>query len=403
MKQSDSRSGGIINHCIFYLIGITFFTLSGCKTVKVASSKSMFETFAVFEPIPGQYASMRIPALVVTKKGTLLAFCEGRITSASDWADMNLLMRRSIDGGKTWEPAVVIASRQGNKPVSNPTPIVDRDGTVHLLFQRGYEAAYHIKSSDDGKNWTAPTDITYAFEAFKPEFNWHALAPGPGHSIQLKSGRLLVPVWIAVTQGINPKTKKRKHHPYRVGTIYSDDLGKTWKRGALIPESPEIHDPSETMAVELQDGRVMLSIRHGKKKERGISFSTDGISGWSMPTTDEELFDTGCMASIIRIPGPKGEKNGPLLFVNPDSRDIPKNPRANLTAKLSYDEGGNWTVQKVLNSGPSGYSDLAVGPDGTIYCLFETNTTSTGWNYSLVLKRFNLPWLTDGSQKQTDK
>lgn len=412
MKQPDSRLnlpnkkiGSIlstrnsirnINYCLFFsLMGISIFTFSSCRTVKVASSKPMFETSTVFEPIAGQYASMRIPALVATKKGTLLAFCEGRITSASDWADMNLLMKHSTDGGKTWEPASVLASRQGGKPVSNPTPIVDSNGTIHLLYQRGYEAAYHIESTDDGKTWTEPADITYAFEAFKSEFNWHALAPGPGHAIQLKNGRLLVPVWIAVTQKINPKTKKRKHHPYRVGTIYSDDLGKTWKRGALIPESPEILDPSETMAVELQDGRVMLSIRHSKKKERGVSFSADGISEWSTPTTDEELFDTGCMASIIRIPEQSGGGNSTLLFVNPDSRNIPKNPRANLTAKVSYDDGKNWTVKKVLNPGPSGYSDLAVGPDGTIYCLYETNTTGTGWNYSLVLKRFNLAWLND--------
>jgi len=79
-----------------------------------------------------------------------------------------------------------------------------------------------------------------------------------------------------------------------------------------------------------------------------------------------------------------------LLFVNPDSRNIPKHPRKNLTVKLSFDEGQSWPVQEVLNEGPSGYSDIAVGPDGTAYCLFETNTIKEGWNYSLVLKKFKV-------------
>ena len=81
-----------------------------------------------------------------------------------------------------------------------------------------------------------------------------------------------------------------------------------------------------------------------------------------------------------------------LVFSNPDSRNIPKHPRKNLTIKLSFDDGENWPVQKVLYKGPSGYSDLAVGKNA-IYCLYETNRESQGWNYTIVLKRFTLDWL----------
>src|SRR5687768_8129508 len=146
------------NHLFAFLFIITLTAcVQGCKTAKPATSESTVDSSAVFVP-GGEYASMRIPALVMTKRGTLLAFCEGRIATASDWADMDMLMRRSADRGRTWEPVVVIAPRQGGKPTSNPTPIVDNEGTIHLLYQRDYARAYYIFSKDDGKTWSAPAD-----------------------------------------------------------------------------------------------------------------------------------------------------------------------------------------------------------------------------------------------------
>lgn len=359
----------------------------GCKTAGVARGQSGVTTTVVFEP-SGEYASMRIPALVLSKQGTLLAFCEGRIGTSSDWADMDMLLRRSTDGGKTWEPIQVIAPRQGGMPTSNATPIVDGNGTIHLLYQRGYANAYYTRSTDDGKTWSPAVDITYAFEAFRPEYNWQVLAPGPGHSIQLNNGRLLVPVWLCDPAKLLPH---KSHYPSRIATIYSDDTGRTWKRGALLPDVAGIKNPSEHMAVQLSDGRVMLNIRHsGDSHRRGISYSPDGISRWTDPVADDELFDPVCMASIIRV-NDKGRSA--LLFSNPDSRHIPKTPRKHLTIKLSYDEGQSWPIQKVVDTSFSGYSDLAVDKKGTVYCLYETNTTKKGWYYSLVLKRFTVDWI----------
>jgi len=373
----------------YLAICIGFLTITinmGCKTRQLTTDKAAADSSIVFSP-GGEYASMRIPALVITKKGTLLAFCEGRIGTASDWADMDLLMRSSKDGGHTWTAPIVIAPRKGGQPTSNATPIVDSNGTIHLLYQRDYATAYYTSSSDDGKTWAPAADITYAFEAFKPEYDWKVLAPGPGHSIQLKNGRLLVPVWLSNPEKVTPR---RGHAPSCIATIYSDDLGKTWKRGDLIAgNSAEFKNPSETMAIELKDGRVMVNIRNASEAHlRGVSYSNNGIGGWTKPIFDKELFEPVCMGTIIRM---KGKQHSGILFINPDSRDIPNFPRRNLTAKISNDEGQTWPVKKVIDPGPSGYSDVAIGNDGTVYCLYETNL-GKDFNYSLVLKRFNPAW-----------
>lgn len=359
----------------------------GCVAGQHTSERMAMDSSIVFTP-DERYASTRIPALVMSKKGTLLAFCEGRIGTASDWSEMDLLMRRSKDGGRTWEAPIVIAPKKSG-PTSNPTPIVDSKGTIHLLYQRDYARAYYTFSTDDGETWSPAMDITATFDAFKPAYDWKVLAPGPGHSIQLKNGRLLVPVWLSDPAKTVPH---RSHAPSCIATIYSDDLGKTWKRGEIIAKnSAEFKNPSETMAIQLKDGRVMVNIRNTSEKHlRGVSYSKDGISGWSKPVFDEELFDPICMASIIRL---SDRKKG-ILFLNPDSRDIPKHPRKNLTAKVSYDEGQTWPISKLIHEGPSGYSDVAVGADGTVYCLFETNS-GKDWNYNIVLKTFKLDWLTD--------
>jgi sialidase-1 len=371
---------------ISFLLAI--YCLQGCKTVKPSSRQVLPVRSVVFEP-GGSYAAMRIPALVYTKAGSLLAFCEARIDSAGDQADMDLLMRRSTNGGRSWEAPVVIAAHTKG-PVGNPVPVVDRDGTVHLLYQRGYAHAYYTRSVDDGKTWSDAVDITYAFDAFKPDYPWQVLATGPGHSIQLKNGRLLVAVWLREPAALVPQ------RTYRVATIYSDDAGMTWKRGAILPDVPEVKNPNESMAVELADGRVLMNIRNNAATHRrGLSYSPDGISNWTIPVVNNDLFEPVCMASTIRVSDAKEDGKSRLLFVNPDSRAIAKYPRKNLVAKLSYDEGKSWPVQKVIDSSLAGYSDVAVSTDGTIYCLYETHTTGTGWKYSLVLKRFTATWIED--------
>ena len=375
-----------------------------------AQSAAFSDTTILFETEKDGYSLLHVPALVHTGKTTLLAFCEGRLGKGNDWSDMDLIMRRSTDNGNTWEPMRVIIPRSPGRPTSNITPIVDRNGTIHLLFHVNYATAYYMNSVDDGKTWSTPVDITYVFETFHSKYNWKVLAPGPGHAIQLRNGRLLVPIWLCEP---NKNIPGGDHRPSCTATIYSDDHGKTWKPGEIIVNNGEtaavtndtIVNPNESVAIELADGRVMMNMRNESLLNRRlISYSPDGISKWSKPVFDDELFEPVCMSSLIRVTG-KDKARTRMLFVNPDSRNNAVSlrpnmkvykPRENLTAKLSYDEGETWPVQKVLHDKGAGYSDLAVDNNGTMYCLCEVRESSDNvWKYKMIIRRFNLEWLTD--------
>lgn len=397
-------------------LGILLLVLAGYRNRHDSISgekQPVFETLAtVFDP-GTDYATTRIPALVATKKGTLLAFCEARVQNPYDWADMDILLRRSTDGGKSWLPVQVFAARRPKQPTSNCTPVVDADGkTIHVLYQRNYANCYYVKSTDEGATWSEPVDITYAFDAFRPEYNWKVLAPGPGHAIQLargvRRGRIVVPVWLCEP---DPTKKYGDHRPSCIATVYSDDSGKTWQRGAIVANNGDrigndtLVNPSENVAVELADGRVMLNIRSESNPQRRlVAYSPDGATNWTKPLFDDELFDPVCMASLIRLPKEGSEKPA-LLFINPDSqtdsgyaiKTLNYRKRQNLVAKLSTDEGKTWSVKKVIEPGQAGYSDVAVGPDGMIYCLYETNAggvDAKNSRYHVILKRFNRAWLT---------
>lgn len=353
----------------------------------------------------------RIPGVVVTAKGTALAYCETRKRTGNDYDEIEVRLRRSTDGGKTWDAPRVIAHRgvrltdnpHNKKPedhdqvVNNPVAIVDRQtGAVHFLYCVNYKHCFSMRSDDDGLTFSAPVEITPAFDAFRPECDWHVIATGPGHGIQLRTGRLIVPAWLSYgREGV--------HGPSVAATVFSDDHGKSWHRGDIaLPDDPKGLTPNETAAVELADGRVMLNSRNRSPADRRlVTTSADGVTHWSKPIFDPALFEPVCMASLARysLATPAGGINR-LLFANPHNlkrdeggHEVPaaKAERANVSVKVSYDEGKTWPVNKSLEPGPSGYSDLAVLPDGTILCLYEQP------HARLTLARFSLEWLTDGA------
>ena len=364
------------------------------------------------------YQLYHIPGIVVTAKGTVLAWCEARKRSAgvSDWDDIRILLRRSTDDGKTWSPPQSIANVEGPKAknpfalkmknvdpndvtYNNPVMIADKDGTVHMLFCLEYMRVFYQQSQDDGLTFTKPVEITSAFEAFKKDYDWKVLATGPNHSIQLKTGRLIVPVWLSTGTGGNA------HRPSVTATVYSDDQGKTWKAGEIaVPCTDEWINPNETVAIELSDGRVMLNVRNESKTHRRlITTSKDGATGWTTPRFDDALLEPICMAGIVRYTY-GGQKA--ILFSNPHNLDKAKGApepgknrdRKNVSVKLSRDEGQSWPVNKSIEPGPSMYSDIAVTTAGTILCFYgrsgDTKGAAAFAGGRLTVARFNLEWLT---------
>jgi sialidase-1 len=384
------------------------------------AAESGLEKTDIFEAGKDGYALYRIPGIVVTAKGTVLAYCEARLTSASDWGTIDIMLRRSTDGGTTWLPRARVANVPGPKEknpaaldkkvgktedvtYNNAVAFADRDGSVHMLFCLEYMRCFYIRSDDDGVTWTEPTEITKTFEAYRPQYDWKVIATGPAHGIQLKNGRLVVPIWISTGTGGNA------HRPSVTSTIYSDDHGKTWKAGEIaVPDTPEWVFPNETVIVELADGRVMLNVRSESPTHRRlVTISKDGATGWSTPRFDDALLEPICMASIVRVSGAKAGEKTRIAFANPHNmeRDDGKatvgksRDRKNLSVKLSYDEGQTWPVNKTLEPSWSGYSDLAVLPNGTILCFYERGSSdgkSSTRTTRLTIARFNLDWLTDG-------
>jgi sialidase-1 len=396
------------------LAGLVLATASWCAAAGAA--EPYLEKTDLFVAGQGGYARYHIPGVVVTTRGTVLAWCEAR-KNGGDWDAIDLLLRRSTDEGKTWSAPTKFADVPGPKtknPVAlrvkdvrpddvtynNPVLIADRGGTVHFLFCIEYMRCFYSRSDDDGQTWSKPTAITGTFEKFRPAYDWKALASGPNHGIQLRTGRLVVPVWLSTGTGGNA------HRPSVTATIYSDDAGKTWKAGDIaVTGTDEIINPNETVAVELADGSVMLNIRNESKANRRlVVVGKDGATGWSKPRFDDALKEPICMAGLVRFSGSPATDKNRLLFCNPDNlarADGKEEPgknrdRKNLSVKLSYDEGKTWAVNKVVEPGWSAYSDLAVTPRGTVLCFYGRAEKPHFAGDRLTVARFNLEWLTDG-------
>lgn len=367
-----------------------------------ANPAPLMERTEVFPPGLDDVKLFRIPGLVVTPRGTVLAYCEARRNSASDWGEIEIHMRRSMDGGKTWEAGRKIAHEgsriEGNphkketgateQTVNNPVAIVDREtGAIEFLYCINYARCFSMRSTDDGLTWTAPKEITSIFEPFRAKVDWKVIATGPGHGIQTKSGRLVVPVWLAFG-------KEGAHAPSASGTIYSDDHGATWKAGEIaVPNEGEFGNPNETVAAELSDGRIMLVSRNVSAPNRKlVTTSPDGASRWSKPIFHHDLWEPICMAGLTSHPSPPSTllfSGAHTLERNADGSEKPagRGKRQNLTIMLSRDDGKTWPVQKTMEPGNAAYSDLAVLKDGTVICLFE------GPKGVIYSARFNLEWL----------
>jgi sialidase-1 len=332
------------------------------------------------------YHTYRIPSLIVTTQGTLLAFCEGRKTSASDHGDVDLLMKRSVDGGHTWSSQSIVHEEGGTAKVTigNPCPVVDRDtGTIWLPFTRDNKRVLVTSSVDDGRTWATPRDISTT--AVPADWTW--VATGPGVGIQLAqepfASRLVIPCDHRSSQSSGEK-ESYSH------MMFSDDHGASWQIGQPIELGG-----NECQVVELDDGRLLVNTRMQNHFTglRGVATSGDQGISWTPISHDPQLPCPRCQASLIKI-GPKT-----LLLSNPNpghtTSGKDKGARIDLTIRFSQDDGTSWPVAKRLKEGPAAYSCLAYLGDGTILCLYETGTTQ--YRETLTLARFDLDWLKTGN------
>jgi sialidase-1 len=345
----------------------------------VSGAEEAVQQVDVFQGGTGGYHTYRIPAVVLSKKNTLLAFCEGRKTGAGDHGDVDLVLRRSSDGGKTWLPMQLVYEEGGTAKITigNPCPVVERKtGTIWLPFCRDNDRVFITHSTDDGKTWAAAKEITSAVK--KPEWGWYAT--GPGHGIQLASGRLVIPCDHRPQQPTN-RDQSRSH------VISSDDLGKTWMLGGIVDVGT-----NECEAAELADGSLLLSMRNygnRNQKQRAFAVSRDGGATWSKPQPWADVHCPFCQSSIHRDTLSTGGGKNRLLYSGPGGPG-----RKSMTVRLSHDEGKTWPIAKVLYEGSAAYSDLVVLPDGGIGCLYERD----GYR-KITFGRFTLRWLTAGKDQ----
>ncbi|MEX0610682.1 MAG: sialidase family protein [Pirellulales bacterium] len=350
--------------------------------------------FDVFVSGTDGYHTYRIPAIVTSTQGTVLAFCEGRKRSASDTGKIDLLLKRSTDGGNTWSAQQIVFS-DGDNVCGNPAPVVDHTtGAIWLLTtwnlgsdherdimqgtSKDTRRVFVTHSTDDGHTWSKPTEITTAVK--KPHWRWYAT--GPVNGIRLtrgsRQGRLVIPA--NHSDHSDPAS-----HPYRAHIIYSDDHGKAWQLGGVQDELT-----NESTLVELEDGALLHNMRsYHKKNLRAVATSHDSGHTWSDVTLDSALVEPVCQASILRLTWPERGQRSRILFSNPASTK-----RERMTVRLSYDEGATWPISRTLHTGPSAYSCLAILPDQSIACLYEGGEKNP--YEKIVLARFSLEWLTDG-------
>ena len=368
----------------------------------VLAQQGSIDERVVFAAGEGGYHTYRIPALLPTPTGALLAFCEGRKLGRGDSGAIDLVVKRSEDWGVTWSPLQVVWS-DGENTCGNPCPVVDtRTGRVllpmtwnsggdhgrelHRGTGKDTRKVFVADSDDDGENWSTAREITA--QAKSPDWWWYAT--GPGVAIQLRrgahAGRLVIPANHTSAQD-----------GFAAHAILSDDGGESWARSSVIAPAC-----NESQVVELADERLMMNSRSQsftnaeRTGYRSISFSTDGGETWTAPRSDPHLGDPQVQASLIRYSWPDTGSTGRLVFANPAPPvSSARGERVRMTVRLSRDDGRTWPAKRLIHQGPAAYSSLARLPDGAVGLLYEAGTD--GPYEGIRLARFSLEWLEGGA------
>lgn len=347
----------------------------------------------VFRSGEGGYRTFRIPAIVRAADGALLAFAEGRRNGASDSGDIDIVLKRSEDLGRSWSKLQVIADH-GAGVAGNPCPVLDNaSGDIVLLFVRqpegchegdiradrkGYRDPFVTRSDDHGKSWSEAQALP---GCDREEWRWYAT--GPCHAIQLQhgphKGRIVAPANHSVV-GSGANDHLGAH------LLLSDDGGRTFVLGAIEDSHTgnDIINPSETTIAELENGDLYINTRdqHGKSPgTRSVTRSADQGQTLTGSLVDEEAL-TGpvCQGSVLALPA-AGEATT-LLFSGPSA----DNRRERLAIRCSTDGGKTWQEHQVLYKGSAAYSDMVRLEEAQIGCLFEIDGYS-----AIVFTTFDAP------------
>ncbi|WSA47648.1 glycoside hydrolase [Streptomyces sp. NBC_01803] len=332
------------------------------------------------------YDTYRIPAAVTTPDGTLLAFAEGRLGGAGDTGHIDVVARRSTDGGCTWEPLTVVAAGGGDTR-GNPAPVVDpASGRVVLLtsfnggevteaaIMRGEVTARESRrvfvqtSDDDGRTFTGPREITADVKL--PDWRWYAT--GPGHAIALtrgaRAGRLVVPANHSVAPPPGSPDTGEEPRYYGAHALLSDDGGETWRIGYVDGTYEGLVNANESSVAELPDGRLYFSSRDQNGTGPGNRVGAYSADGGESLEGDGYAAQRDLDAVPVVQGSVVGMGDGPLLFSGPSNPDA----RKALTVWRSDDGGRTFDRLRSLSADPAAYSDLVELDDGTAGVFFET-------------------------------
>ncbi|MEU6372298.1 exo-alpha-sialidase [Streptomyces sp. NPDC046909] len=347
---------------------------------------------------PG-YACFRIPAIVRSTDGTLLAFAEGRVLNCGDAADIDIVLKRSTDGGRTWGPLRVVNDGGGDTH-GNPAPVVDRE-TGRILLAETYNTGRTDSGScdipcdrtprlqysdDDGLTWSAPRDLSD--EILPPEWNsWYAT--GPVHGVQLTRGRHAGRLVLGVNTESWDGSRVSANH---AALIVSDDGGDHWRVGArdswpIAADGTFRQKPSELTLVERADGSLLVSGREQDGTDlghRGQTVSRDGGDSFVSPFRAlPDLYTPQVQGSMVRL-------GGRLLLACPADPDR----RRTMMVRSSYDGGRTWdSVDRgtVVTADWSGYSDMAPIGHDTVGLLYEGGAVDA--RDEIRFARFTEDWL----------
>lgn len=359
-----------------------------------------FQQSVIFSSGDG-YPVYRIPGIITSNYGTLLAFAEGRPT-VNDLGENDVVLKRSLDNGLTWQPMQVPLPHElagvSTRGFNSPTPVVDRTtGDIFVFVSRpalsganNYYDIFVSKSNDDGVTWSAPTNIS---AAIRPD-DHKVITTGVGHGVQLDDGRMVIPIYSRV---LNDNSQSATPH-----VIYSDDHGLTWQLGGTVPKPTY---SGETLPVSLiepaivdTDNGLYMNLRtrnYAPSSNRSYTFSTDGGMTWTTSQQDPTLIDSNTQGALARWTTLADDGVNRILLSNTYS----STSRQNLAVQTSYDEALSWTNARIINFGMSGYSDMAAGANGLMNLLYE-NGRATDPRYAsmnlyqqITLAQFNTAWL----------